>query len=332
MYKFLILIISVISLQSCAQNTKSMNKEVNDILGNLYKEVKHRDKAISYRAIYFIGGCNFELLINDFPIMTYYGEGDGSLSESAPINTAILKKGEQTWKIRVYPVHDKKEIDGKVVSITRPAIQDGARVELAIEGIKFKENGDIEKRFGKLFEFEAPLKKDEETGKNVFADAGKPYVEYSGTFYADVPYEVEGWQKSVDLSKEDPKLLQAELLKEYEKYKKWIQNRELDKIAESNLKSEKEFANVNFFNANLNKEYVDNFIDTWGRENSRTQPLENYSLKYYGNGKIIELINNSYKKSTLWVSFKDKQGIDKYTLYTLYFHRPKAGGPLEVIR
>ena len=217
-----------------------MDKEVNELWGSLYKEVKNRDKEIDYRAIYFIGGCNFELLINDFPIMTYYGEGDGSLSESAPINTAILKSGEQNWKIRVYPVHDVKEVDGKATMVPRPTIQDGARVELAIEGIKFKENGDIEKRFGKLFEFEAPLKKNERTGNNVFADAGKPYVEYSGTFYAEVPYELEGWKNSVDLSKEDSKLLEAELLKEYEKYKKWIQNRELDKIAKAKLNAKKE--------------------------------------------------------------------------------------------
>ena len=47
----------------------------------------------------------------------------------------------------MYPVHDKKEIDGKVVSVPRPLIQDGARVEISIEGVRFKENGDIEKGF-----------------------------------------------------------------------------------------------------------------------------------------------------------------------------------------
>ncbi len=187
-------------LQGCGQNNKAMDDKATEILGNLYKDVKNRDEAISYRAIYFIGGCNFELLINDLPIMTYFGSGDGSLSESAPINTAILRSGEQSWKIRVYPVHDKKEMNGKIISVSRPLIQDGARVELAIEGVLFKENGDIEKRFGKLFEFEAPLKKDEKTGKNIFADAGKPYIEYNGTFQVNVPYQQEGWTNSEDLS------------------------------------------------------------------------------------------------------------------------------------
>ena len=248
-----------------------MNKEVKELWGGLYKDVKNRDKAISYRAIYFIGGCNFELLINGFPVMRYYGEGDGAMNASLPINTAILNKGEQRWKIRVFPVHDISETDGKAISISRPTIDTGARVEMSIEGVRFTKGEGVQKITGKVVNFEAPLKKDERTGNNVFADAGKPYVEYSGTFYAEVPYELEGWQNSVDLSKEDPKLLEAELLKEYEKYKKWIQNRELDKIAKAKLNAKKEDAQASFYNKQTNEEYINDFIQIWGRENLKMQ-------------------------------------------------------------
>lgn len=34
---------------------------------------------------------------------------------------------------------------GGTAMIARPAIQDGARVEIKIEGVRFKENGSLEK-------------------------------------------------------------------------------------------------------------------------------------------------------------------------------------------
>ena len=145
-----ILLASILCLQSCAQNDKEMNAKATQILSNLYKEVQHSDQRINYHADIFIGSCNFELLINDFPVETYFDAGNGAISASIPINTAILKPGTQTWKIRVYPIHDVKEIKGIIAKVPRTAIEDGARVEIKIEGIRYKENGDIEKHVGKV--------------------------------------------------------------------------------------------------------------------------------------------------------------------------------------
>ena len=72
MYKLLILVISLISLQGCGQNNKVMNEKVTEILGNLYKDVKYYDQRINYHAQITIGGCNFEVLINDFPVHQYF--------------------------------------------------------------------------------------------------------------------------------------------------------------------------------------------------------------------------------------------------------------------
>lgn len=98
-------------------------------------------------------------MINDYPVDRYFGPGDGSSSGSTPINIAILKPGIQKWKIKVYPVRDRKEVNGEVTLVPQNIIQPGARVEMEIEGVRFSENGDIEKRFGKVVKFEAPLKK-----------------------------------------------------------------------------------------------------------------------------------------------------------------------------
>lgn len=50
MYKYLILIISLISLQSCGQNNKAMDEKVNELWGNLYKDVKYKEAKVNYQA------------------------------------------------------------------------------------------------------------------------------------------------------------------------------------------------------------------------------------------------------------------------------------------
>ncbi|MFH6934415.1 hypothetical protein [Flavobacterium sp. FlaQc-30] len=327
-----LLLASILCLQSCAQNDKEMNEKATQILSNLYKEVRHYDQRINYQADIFIGGCNLELLINDFPVQTYFDSGNGAISTSIPINTAILRPGTQTWKIRIYPIHDVTQINGVITKLPRASIEENARVEIKIEGIRYKENGDIEKHFGKVLEFKAPLIKDEKTGKNKLADAGKTYIEYSGTFEANVPYNLSGWQNSEDLRSIEPEMLKLEVVKEYEKISQWLKDRNLINIAQAKLKSKKEEAQALFYNNSTNNEYITDFIDTWGHENTKVQSLENYSLQFYGNGKIVTLISNTYKKSPLWATFKDDKNEDNYVIYSLYLHSPKGKKELEIIR
>lgn len=327
-----ILLASILCLQSCAQNDKDMNVKATQILSSLYKDAQHYDQRINYQADIFIGGCNFEVLINDFPVQTYYDSGNGVISTSIPINTAILKPGTQAWKIRVYPIHDVKKIKGVIAKASRTAIEDGARVEIKIEGVRFKENGDIEKHFGKVLEFKAPVIKDEKTGKDKLADTGKTYTEYSGTFEANVPYNLSGWQNSEDLTNSDPETLKQELLKEYQKMSKWLANRNLDSIANAKLKAKKEEAQALFYNNSDNRAYISDFLETWGHEKITIQPIGDCSLKFYGDEKIVTLTSNVFKKSPLWATYKDDKNEDHYILYPIYFHRPKGRKELEIIR
>lgn len=318
--------LSMISLNSCGQRqkiSKEMKEKVHNILGNIHKEVKHHKQAINYQAKYSIGGCNFELLINDFPIEIHYGEGDGMMSASAPINTSILKSGTQTWRIKMYPIH-KGGVP--VDSIIKP----GARAELKIEKIKFKDNGDIADS-ETVFEFEAPLTRKNEFSHWEFADAGKPYVEYSGTFEAKVPYELTGWSNSVDLTKEDNKALEKELLGEYKKIHNWIQNKEIDNIVEAKLQAEKDYAQALFFNKEKSIKNANVIIDNWGRDNIKMQPMDNYSVKYFGEGRIVLLTSNYDNKSVLWGKYIDKDGDNAYSVFEIYFHRPEKGKNLKIV-
>ena len=62
--------------------------------------------------IFSFGGVIIRILIKYFPVDSHFGPGDGAMNTSIPINTAIYIRGNKTWKIRVYPVHDNKEMNG----------------------------------------------------------------------------------------------------------------------------------------------------------------------------------------------------------------------------
>ncbi|WP_162903422.1 hypothetical protein [Taibaiella koreensis] len=80
----------------------AQNKHEKDQIKNLYKHVQFKNQAVEYRANIQIGASNFELLINDVPVEQYFGDADGTVNTSIPINDAILHSGSQRWKLILY--------------------------------------------------------------------------------------------------------------------------------------------------------------------------------------------------------------------------------------
>lgn len=316
----------LISSQSCAQNKKAMDEKAASIIGNLYKDVKYKDQAVNYHAEIQIGACAFEVYVNDMYVHKYAGDdGSGSVGLSAPINMNILKSGVQTWEVRVFP----PEVNGK----RQMVLPEGVKVELSVEALKFRTDG-VDHTAEPIVLLQTP--KMEKEGRSVYADAGKPFMIYKGTFNAQVPYEVKGWSESVDLSKEDADVLKKELVAEYEKYRGWLNKRDLDKIAKGLEKKDKDRAQVTFYDKELNEDHMETFFDRYGADRLRMLPLENYKMVFSGNGKMVTLerADHIYYPALVGESTQQEKGEDKiYTMtYYMNFHRPLPGGPLEVIR
>jgi len=331
-YKYLILIGSLINFQSCAQDNKKMDEKATTILGSLYQDVKHYEQRINYHATVSPEDCNYEFLINDYPVDRYFGPDERSTSGSIPINIAILKPGTQTWKIKIYPLRDRKEVNGKVTLVPQQSIRPDAMIKIAIEGIRFAENGNIEKRFGKVLDYKADLKKEDATMKPVLNDEEQPYIEYSGTFEATVPYVMDGWEKSQDISKMDTVTLKKQLLSKYQQYHDWLQHRKLDEIIQQKLPAEKEIAQAFFYDKKTNENFLATFLQRWGQKDLEMQPLENHKVAFYGNGKIITLVDIVDGSSPLWGNYKVEENRYKHNTYLIYFHLPQGKKELEVIR
>lgn len=68
-----------------------MKATATELLGNLYQEVQFQDSAINYQMQVTMGGCAFEVLVNDYPIHREGGYcSSGSISFDVDINEAIL--------------------------------------------------------------------------------------------------------------------------------------------------------------------------------------------------------------------------------------------------
>lgn len=317
----LTLIFLCISLVSCSQNKKNMDS-VTNLLGNLDAQVKFREQAVNYHAGIHVGGCSFEFFVNDMPVVQYFGDGNGTMNTSAPINPYILHSGKQTYRLVVYPALFKGE--------QTTTLSTGVEMDIAIEGLRHRADGvdNIVPRFQLL---STPKKKDAD-GNEVYADAGKNIMVYQGTFEAKVPYELTGWSQSADLTKEDTSRLKTEVVAAYNALAGLIKAKDLNGIARLVYEKEKELAQSLFYNHENAEENVKEFMDTYGRDGLEMQPLENYKLVFYG-PRVVALERVDLKgKSPLLAFYKGNDGRKKYKMYYCYLHKPKGSNKLEIIR
>lgn len=319
----------LLCLYISGQGHKIEHDKATELLGDLYKDVKYREREVSYHAIVSTGAATVEVYINGYPIhqeKAVVGQS-GRTGGSNPINECILKSGEQTWEVRVYPVYNS---DGT----QQAQLSKEVRFTIRLDKLRFNDNGVhnladpvILMETPKAFEVSATGNTEE-----TYKDAGKPMMIYKGTFNADVPYTLKGWESSLDLTKEDKNLLEKELLEKYKELWDLLDKRQTDLLAEKILNREKEISQVLFYTKDENDNYLKTFFDKFGKEGKKMKPLGNYKMVFYGN-KMVALVSNDpvYKDYPVLRANYGEDG-RKMLSYIMVFHRPKAGAPLEIIR
>ncbi|OPB94441.1 hypothetical protein [Elizabethkingia ursingii] len=318
------------SIQSCSQNKKEMDNKATELLGNLYKDVKYMDRQVSYHAIVSTGGATVEVYINGYPIHrvpAIAGRG-GNSGGSNPINKYILKSGEQNWEVRVYPAYNS---DGT----QQAQLSKEARFTIRLDKLRFNDNG-VDNLADPVTLLETPKAYETSATGNTeeaYKDAGKPMMIYKGTFNADVPYSLKGWSESSDLTKEDQDVLKKELVSKYEELRNILANRQSDKFAEKILGREKEISQSLFYTKVLNDDYMKTFFDKVTKNGKKMEKLENYKMVFYGNKMVaLETSDINYLYNPILAATYSDGKKEKLITYYVTFHRPKAGGPLEIIR
>ncbi|KQB40377.1 hypothetical protein [Flavobacterium aquidurense] len=303
----------LLTLTSCAQTTKkqeNMSSEYRDKVKNIYKEVKKYDYNPTYQLAFDANLCTYELYINDVLVNFSFTPGRTAGEQNIDIPQFILKSGKQTVRFKIYPKAVKKGVLENLVDKNADfsiRIVHGEYYKMKFEDFK------------EVFRMKLP---------KVTVDV--PYVELKGEFEAIVPYELEGWSKGMDLSKDDPKKLEEEVLGRMKEIARLYENKDIEGLAKEHYKRVKEVDQSMYHNTKENSAEWEKLMQESLDESLKTELLEG-KMKIMGEGKIVtilvdkgSLLNESIIRNRIEGGYSD--------YFDQYFYRPAPGARLEVIR
>lgn len=327
--KFIIATLFISLLSSCQNKTTTImqNPEITakNIVNKLVSEVKHYNYEPMYYLTFRQNSCFSEIFINDIPV--YKNFNQESSGRTLEINNYILKSGVQKVTFRLYPA-------GKIGSADFSTLVSDTEMNIEIEE---SDNDKKEQEGKKIMSYSTPLTTTiNEYGNPIskFEGTNKTYYEASFTFNATVPYEIKDFENSEDLRKFDKDILEKKLLAEYNKTKEIYQNKDYDgiaKISYDNLKNQ-------FVTKYETREYITDawemLMDAYKLSTFEMQPVENYKMVFFADGKLVALMQNSKDSrvrgnSILWAKFERGEGVE--TLFcNRYFYIPKGKTEFEI--
>jgi len=330
--KFIIFLF-LLSLGACKQKSKSMDNITPPIADsnkekitaqNFFQEQLKFVKRSSNEPLYYVfvnhEQCFFEILVNDVPRFRYFEEG--SIMTPINLNNYINRSGRQTITYRLYPQTKR--------GLQHLTEYTSIKIELYERNNADTTNGFDNQKL--LLTHRSSTKTD---GKTFIAD-GKDYYEFSFDFDAKVPYQLEGWEDSKDLSKMDQKELLSKTKEAYQYYWYLIKDKKMDDYFRLIFKSNAAEITTTYLGAEALKgsESEDKFI--FNEPTFKLEPLINYKMQLYGNGKIVCLEQTSEdlrfkKESAIWGKYKTTEGESRGWFSKLYLHIPKGKDTFEIL-
>lgn len=241
--------------------------------------------------------CHYKVLVNDF-IGYAYNDVYPAYSVRPTLNYGILKSGEQKLSVIVTP--QKGEY------LTRNSDMTIRLLRYADMSNKTDFGGSIV-----IMEWEMPAIKDEDK---------LPVFRFDTTFKADVPYEMNTINFAENLTKIDKDVLLKEVVEKYKEYHNYIKN-DYDKFnvfAKEKIKSgalpayktDKKLLEVL---ENNKKDFEDK------EYNSTLQPIENYKMVLYGDGRVAALERLKDSGRIIWC--KDPKTGEEILSLPLYIYK-----------
>lgn len=319
----------LISLNSCSQKKEIKMIQNPDITANnIVDKIEAKVKTYSDYTRYYLdirqSWCHTEIFVNDIPVYSDFNHALVASTES--INHVILKSGLQKVTYKLYPVG---EHEGENI----PTLTNDTEMKITAEWqdfYKLEKQGDAMVHSTPLSNPSNPME------EPVSLLSGKKYYEGSFTFNAIVPYELKGWNDSQDLRKLDQKDLEKRVLAEYEKNKSVYQSKNLDNIS----KIIYDGMCIQFVSEYGSRKDIqrgwEEIVEIVENPTFEMQPIENYKMVFYADGKLVALELKSedrdYKgMSALWAKFKQGKSNAVYDDKCM-LHIPKGKTELEVIR
>ncbi|KAA1242422.1 hypothetical protein [Aquimarina sp. RZ0] len=313
-----------------------MNNQVitaNNVVEKIFNKVKRFPKEPKYFIRPAQGNCAYEILVNDKLMVKEYGIEQ--YATPININYGILKTGLQTVTVRLYPLGDAiKDAygEGETVTTLLPKTQMNIQV-VKYDAFNIDSSLDAEKE---VMTHKAPTDKE---GK--FKGAGLPYYEYTFTFDAEVPYELEGWSKGQDLTEFHKDELKTQVVNYYKGIQKIYETKDKDALARLIYGDYLVYAQTKYWTKEDIKEAWEEDLEQleWDiREYGEKGEYATYDLHFYGHGKLVTLKHPSSEpvdkrlrgESGFWFKYVKGDRIKgRFIWYNLYL---PEGEPLENLR
>ncbi|ANH82685.1 hypothetical protein A8C56_18405 [Niabella ginsenosidivorans] len=291
-----LLLVAIVCVNCSGTTQKQKNKE---------KDMGHPN---NYTLIYDFP-LDGEMMVNDVVIdKSLYG----NLSGTEFINYFILKNGQQ--KIQTELTHPYL-LQGKLIDSNTLK---SASEEFALYNTQ-SNNGEVQ---------EIQLLK-----KLNFPDlkAPTPSVKSEWSFDAQLPFELEGWKNSEDLSSWDPKALETAVVKKFNQLRDLLNSGDGQQFVNELTFSNNEFFISNYYTDDQKKAYLKNLVEDFSQQKDRVPPVENYRLRVMGGGKVVtlETMGKFKGQGALTTDVPEKNKL--YAIYVM-LDKPKNSKDFRVVR
>lgn len=281
-----------------------------------------KGKGMLFSLKYENQDCSYEILLNDVPVITYFGLG-GGFSQTKEINQYVLKSGKQDISIRIYPQKkDETSFDALVSKTAKVKISIKKSKEPLSLLDKAEARGKGIQTEWEVLSFETPK-----------IETDKPYFEFKTSFTAadkDISWKIKGWSESKDLRNESDLRKQVDVF--YAKFKDVLANKKQQEYLNLLKTSIHEEALSKPWFDDYEKDLTQEILQYASEERSFIYPCQDAEMKFYGDGKIVTVIckdMTSFGYSPL-ISKTAKRAMPK--VHTIYLHKPKNSDELEIIR
>ena len=294
---------------SCAQQKVSnipVSEKYKDITADnfverMLKEVERFDKESRYFIRPVQNNCVYEILVND--VRTYKDYNLDVIATPVSVNHAILKSGPQTITVRMYPVGDLLK-DNYDIGDTVTTLLDNTSMKIEVvkyDAYNLSHRLDDEEI---VFTHYSPTQE----GTKKFVGSGLPYYEYTFSFNAEVPYNIEGWQNSQDLTKFDKEELENEVKKYYTQVKQIYLKEDIDALAKISFGDYLVIAKSKYYKKQEIEDMLSSLKEKVEYKEKDFGDLQDKKLSFYGGGKIVVLRHSSIEpidkrlrgKSAFW--------------------------------
>ena len=324
----------LIAFHSCSQPTP-VNQNPNITADNLVEEIAKQVKNYPSEKIYGLGysnnNCYFDMFVDGIRAYRYPGRGVVG-STAIEINELLFHSGKHTISYKMYPLYTLEE---RGVTTTQNTLVDNSYIALDVYSYNLKDKNARDISYAEYTTPNIAIKNAQgDTISYKFAGAGKTYYEGSFEVELDVPYQLQPpFATAQDLRKMDQKQLMTKLLAKYKEVWQIYKNRELDNIARLEFDMLKYYAVSHYATKEVIKKNWDFLYDNYKNTSFEMQPLANYKLEFFADGKLVALMldtkDNKIRGNTaLWIKLKDEENTPVF--FNRYFYIPQGETEFKV--